>query len=255
MNPVAARATVTGMHPLAFALASGLLLAAPVALGGCFTTGSDTQPDGGDTNPDGGTGSEAGQLPVGDGGPCLVATSVPASQVPGYATVNQQLDACSSTQIGGFVSNCASSGATPGACTAFQTASANTGCVACLFPGNHGGTQNTGGVLLDATGTIIVGVNTPGCIALADPTNGPACAAALEPLFQCEVAACGSADCRTATASVYQTCETMSESGACASEYAASTAKCTREYTDAGAAITACATTAQVLDRICGSGG
>jgi hypothetical protein len=249
------------MPRLAFTLAPRLLVAAlPAAAGvtvaGCFTTGSNTTPDAGEVAPDGGTflPDGAGQLPVGDGGPCLVATSVPGSQVPGYVPVNQRLNACSSTQLTTFVSSCVATTAAPDACNNFQTDTANQACMGCLFPGSHGGTENTGGMLLDSTGTIIVAVNTPGCIALADPGGGPACASALEPLFQCEVAACGSADCRTATASVYQSCETTSEMGACATQYMASQTSCTAEYLDGGAAVTACATTALVLDRICGSG-
>ncbi len=250
------------MHRLAFTLAPRLLVAVlPAAAGltvaGCFTTGSNTTPDAGEVIPDGSTvlPDGAGQLPVGDGGPCLVATSVPMSQVPGYVQVNQQLNACSSTQLTTFVSSCVTTNASPDACNNFQTNASNKGCMGCLFPGTPGSsTENTGGMLVDSTGTIIVAVNTPGCIALADPANGAACANALEPLFQCEVAACGSADCRTAMPSVYQSCETTSEKGACATYDMASQTSCTSEYTDGGAAVTACATTAQVLDRICGSG-
>jgi hypothetical protein len=245
------------MHRLAFALAAGFVLAAPAALGGCFTNGGNTVPDGGTTNPDGGTAlpDGAGLPPPGDGGPCIVATSVPASQVPGYSTVDPQVNACSSAQLSMFVSYCFSASATGSACAGFQTDSSNTGCMSCLFPGSHGGPPvNTGGVLLDSTGTVIVGVNTPGCVALADPTSGPACAAALEPLFQCEVAACGSADCRNASADTYQACETSGEKGACMSQYSASQTACVADYSDGGAALTACASPAQVLDRICGSG-
>ena len=247
------------MHRLAFTLAPRLLVAVlPAATGltvaGCFTTGGNTTPDAGEVVPDGGTvlPDGAGQPPVGDGGPCIVATSV--SQVPGYVTVKEQLGACSSAQLGTFESSCLTA-ATAGACSMFQTDTANKGCMGCLFPGAQGGsTVNTGGMLVDSTGTIIVAVNTPGCIALADPGGGPACASALEPLFQCEVAACGSADCRTASASIFQSCETTSEKGACDTQYMASQTACTAEYSDGGAAVTACATTAQVLDWIRGLG-
>lgn len=262
LNPALDRATVTGMHRLAFTLAPRLLVAvlpaaAALSVAGCFTTGGNTTPDAGGVIPDGGTvlPDGAGQLPVGDGGPCLVATSVPMSQAPGYVSVHQQLNACSSTQLTTFVSACVATTAMPDACNTFQTDTANKGCMGCLFPGTPGSaTENSGGMLVDSTGTIIVAVNTPGCIALADPANGPACASAIEPLFQCEVAACGSADCRTATASIFQSCETTSEKGACDTYYMASQTSCTADYGDGGAAVTACATTAQVLDRICGTG-
>jgi hypothetical protein len=243
------------MHRLASSLALGLVLSLAVPLGGCFTTGSDTGVDAGASDPDGGTTTlpdGAGQPPMGDGGPCLVATSV--SSVPGYVPVKQQLNACSSAQLGTFESSCLTA-ATAGACNSFQTDAANKGCMGCLFPGSPGSpTQNSGGMLVDSTGTVIVAVNTPGCIALVDPGNGAACATALEPLFQCEVAACGSADCRTATPSIFQSCETTSEKGACDTQYTASQTSCMADYGDGGAALTACATTAQVLNRICGTG-
>ncbi len=249
------------MRRLAFTLASSFLAAvlpaaAALTVAGCFTTGSNSIPDAGQDIPDGGTvlPDGAGQPPPGDGGPCIVATSVPASQVPGYSTVTPHVGACSPTQLSTFVSSCfsASSGT---ACAGFQTDSSNTGCMSCLFPGTHGGPPaNTGGVLLDSTGAIIVAVNIPGCVALADPAQGPACAAALEPLFQCEVLACGSADCRNASADTFQACETSAEKGACMSQYSSSQTACTADYSDGGAAVTACATAAQVLDRICGSG-
>ncbi len=189
MNPALDRATVTGMHRLAFTLAPRLLVALlPTAAGltvaGCFTTGGNTTPDAGEVIPDGSTvlPDGAGQLPVGDGGPCLVATSVPMSQVPGYVSVHQQLNACSSTQLTTFVSACVATTAMPGPCNTFQTDTANKGCMGCLFPGTPGSpTENSGGMLVDSTGTIIVAVNTPGCIALANPANGPACASAIEP--------------------------------------------------------------------------
>ncbi len=236
-------------------LASGLACVFALAVAGC-TSGSNPDQNDGGAEPDGGVGTtdSGSQLPVGDGGPCVVLTTVPASAVPSYATVVQQKGACTATQISDFVTSCTSGSASGPNCDAFQTSSGNTGCMACLFPSRDGGaSMNTGGVLLDATGTLIVGGNTPGCIALVDPANGPACAAGLEPLFQCETVACGSADCRTASTSVYQTCLDTSEKGACASQYAASS-PCATEYTDGGAAVGACATDPQILNVICGAG-
>lgn len=228
------------------------------SLTGCSSSssGAAQDDDAGSSGPDGSVAvvDSGPQLPVGDGGPCVILTSVPASSVPAYAAVVQQQGACTTAQIGDFVDACTSGSAMPGPCNDFQTSASNAGCMACLIPSRDGGAStNTGGVLLDVTGTLIVGPNTPGCIALADPTNGPACAAGLEPLFQCETVACGSADCRTSATSVYQQCLATSEKGACASQYAASS-PCASEYTDGGAAVGACATDTQILNVICGAG-
>ena len=194
------------------------------------------------------------QLPVGDGGPCVVLTSVPAADVPAYAAVVAQKDACSAAQISSFLTSCTGSTASGPACNSFQIDTSNGACMACLFPSTDAGaSMNTGGVLLNYAGDQMVGVNTPGCIALADPTNGPACAAGLEPLFQCETQACGSGDCRTATTSIYEACLTSTETGACASQYAAASS-CASEYADGGAAVGACATQTQVLNVMCGAG-
>jgi hypothetical protein len=249
------------MPCLSWSLACASLgLLGSLALAGCTTGNSTGAPDAGEGDsgiePDGsvGTVDSGSQLPVGDGGPCIVATSVPASEIPAYATVVAQPNACSATQISDFVTSCTGSTATPAACNSFQTSAANGACLDCLFPATEAGaTFNTGGVLLDSTGTSIVGVNLPGCIALADPTNGPACAAGLEPLFQCESQACGSADCRTSTTSVYEMCLTSTETAACSSQYAASS-PCAGEYEDGGAAVGACGSDTQVLNVICGAG-
>ena len=258
------------MHRLVFPLTSlapvaAFALLAPLALAttltGCFSTvGPQAVGDDGGMGLDGTTAYDTSIPPtpplMGDGGPCLPATSLPASEVPAYATVVQDVTACTSTQIAAFLAGCIGATSTASACAGFQTASANVGCMACLIPGTDGGPlSNTGGVLLDSTGSFMVGVNTPGCIALADPSAGPACAAVLEPLFQCELAACSSPDCRTADAGTYEGClkTTLTDAGACQTQLAATTA-CDHEYDDGGAAVTACATSTQVLQRICGTG-
>jgi hypothetical protein len=241
------------MHRLAFALASSVLFA---CTSGTNTGLPEAGADGAAYGDDGGiqVADTGPQLPVGDGGPCVVAPSVPAGQIPAYVNVVAQANACSSTQISEFLTACTGTTATPDACNSFQIDSANGGCMACLLPSTDAGAfQNTGGVLLDYSGKQLVGVNTPGCIALADPTNGPACASGLEPLFQCETQACGSADCRTSAASVYEACLMSTETAACTSQYAASS-PCTVEYADGGAAAGACATDTQVLNVICGAG-
>jgi hypothetical protein len=248
------------MHRLAFLFVTpAVALAFPLAgLAGCVNGSTTYPPDAGEdgaTEPDGST-ADTGAPLMGDGGPCLVATSVPADQIPAYATVVQQVGACSAAQISTFVSSCVGSTASPGSCSGFQTASANAMCMGCLFPtGSSGAPTNTGGVLLDYTGKIIVGVNTPGCIALADPSSGPACAAALEPLYQCETQACGSNDCRTSTPSTYQACltSTTADAGVCTSEDNAA-APCTADFEDGGVGLGVCADDTSAINEICGTG-
>jgi hypothetical protein len=239
-------------------------LAVAAAATACFTTGSTTDDEGivddaGILGLDVTTAYDTGSpRPVGDGGPCLPATSLPPSQVPAYAPVVPDVGACTSAQIDAFLAACIGATSTTAACTAFQIATdaGPATCVPCLVrTADAGPPPNNGGVLLDSTGSFMVGVNTPGCIALADPTHGPACAAALEPLFQCELAACSSADCRVADAGAYEGClqSTLADAGACQGELQA-TAACDTEYADGGAAVTTCATAADVLERICGTG-
>jgi hypothetical protein len=173
---------------------------------------------------------------------------VPDAQIPGFNTPDAQPNACTAAEISQFLTACTGGSASPSACSAFQIDGGP--CVGCLLQPN-----NTGGVLLDSTGTVIVGVNTPGCIALADPDGGTACAVGLEPFFQCESQACGSADCRAADAAVYLNCLNESQAGACATQYASSAA-CAAAYSDGGAAVGTgrCSTPELVVDRICGTG-
>jgi hypothetical protein len=144
--------------------------------------------------------------------------------------------------------------ATQTTCGTWVMSPSNATCLNCLAPLNDAGTSNgSGGLLLDYTGTAFLGANTPGCIALADPTNGPACAASLEPLLQCETQACNTAACNMGNATAYDNCISESQMGACATQYASS-ADCAPDYADGGAATTKCATDPDILDVICGSG-
>jgi hypothetical protein len=193
---------------------------------------------------------DGGVLPVSDGGPCAVLSTVPASEEPAYAKVVAQPNACSASQISGFVSSCIGGTASGSGCNAFQVDPSNSACMGCLFPAMA---PNTGGVLLDSSGSNIIGANIPGCIALADPSGGPACAAAYTPLVECEWEACIDPNCRAAPQATYDACLTAAEKGACASLYMAS-GPCSADYADGGVGVTACATPEQVLNRICGTG-
>jgi hypothetical protein len=127
---------------------------------------------------------------------------------------------------------------------------ANAGCIACMYGLIDGGTVSTGGVLFDSMG-VALDFNVPGCIALADPTNGPACAAALEPAIQCVSAACNTPACM-ANPSEVTSCETTAESGACLTEVETEQSACAIDEGDGGVGTTTCSTPTGILTTICG---
>jgi len=115
-----------------------------------------------------------------------------------------------------------------------------------------GNPPSTGALLLDSTGMMIVDVNLPGCIALKDTTNGPACAQALTPDIYCDDAACGGCADNT----TFQTCVGTVEGtgGACAMYGGKVQTSCPNDFGDAGVASTACADVSSIVNVVCGSG-
>src|ERR1700722_10677956 len=99
------------MHRLVFPLTSlapvaAFALLAPLALAttltGCFSTGGpQAVGDDGGMSLDGPAAYDSSAPPtlplMGDGGPCLSAARLPAAEVPAYATVVQEVTACTST--------------------------------------------------------------------------------------------------------------------------------------------------------------
>jgi hypothetical protein len=155
--------------------------------------------------------------------------------------------ACSMAQINGFLAACANG--SPAACNTWIMDAANVTCIGCLDPA----ATNTGALLFDSNDQVF-SLNIGGCIALADPTNGPACAAALDPLLQCQHAACNSAACQAASTTDVQACDTAAQMGACSSGLAAVQGVCGPDLGDGGVATTTCATAAGVIAEICGNG-
>jgi hypothetical protein len=96
--------------------------------------------------------------------------------------------------------------------------------------------------------------NVAGCIALTDTTGGTACAGALQPLEECDDAACN--DCLTTSASEtsIEQCETSAESGACASYVQSVNSLCAADFADGGAGNT-CSDATYIVNRFCGTGG
>jgi len=186
------------------------------------------------------------------GSGCSPTASVPASGISAYVPVVRQANACSASDLSSFLASCRSGTATQAACSSLLLGTAFAGCAGCLFPT----TTNAGALLFDATGKHLVGTNQPGCLALADPTNGPACAAVLEPWEQCTYAACSSAAC-LASQTDYNACTTAADDpgGACYSRLAAAhNAACEADMASGGVLSARCNTDAEVLNAICGTG-
>jgi hypothetical protein len=154
-------------------------------------------------------------------------------------------------QISQYLTACLGPSSTNQTCTAFVNAStSNLTCYQCIAPQADGGAQLATGGFVPVPGTTYVTTNTPGCIAILDPTNGPACAQAYEPLVMCELAACTSGTCPTD-----QTCQPRARAGACSTEFADAQTKCAADLTDGGAGAPCLNyTDTQILNVICGTG-
>jgi hypothetical protein len=138
--------------------------------------------------------------------PASTASYTPATYVPAVA----HQGVCSATQISAFVTACGySMGATQMTCNAWQAANAGDAGNAC--GGCIANPSNNGGLWLDpyykAMNNIFYGQpNYGACIQLLDPTNGTACAKALDADQACNGVACDAA-CMTATdPNGFQTC-------------------------------------------------
>jgi len=176
--------------------------------------------------------------------------------------VQQQLGACTGgatgTQIQGFITNCTGSTGSQALCTTWQqAAAANVTCLGCIIGAGDGTTGTSAGAEVLDYSMMYYFPNTPGCLALTNPSGGAACAAALSPSWQCEQVACGSAACQAATSAEFTACVTAADAtgGACATQSAAVTANCAGPL-DGGAADTTCAESnfAGIINVICGTG-
>jgi hypothetical protein len=239
-------------------LASAALV--PFAGGGCgsSSTGSLSGGSSGGGSGSGGSsgsGSSSGASSSdggGEAGPsCVAPGSVPASDVPPYATVVQSLNACTSAEIAAFIAACDSSTYSAAACDAWQTDPGNATCDACLLPVTDAGASTySGAVLVNAAGNTFIGGNSAGCIALADTSAGPACAADLEPLLQCHAFGCGNCDVQAS----YDDCITSLNTGACM-EYASPVeSSCAMDLADGGAFGADCSNETAIINVICGTG-
>jgi hypothetical protein len=175
---------------------------------------------------------------------------VPSSELLPYAAAQQQLNACTSTQVSDFIAACVPPAGSPSKCQ--QWAPPNTHCAQCLMPTNDAGLgQNTGAMLFDVHGNL-VDYNFGGCIALIDPTSGGlACAQALDDYVQCIDFACEACADQTST----NNCQSAATTGgACSAYNDAYHTPCKTDLAADAGGNTKCSTGTQVIDVICGPG-
>jgi hypothetical protein len=177
-------------------------------------------------------------------------SSVPSSELVPYATVQQQLNACTAMEITAFISACVPPNGNASKCQ--DWAPSNSRCASCVMPKNASGTgQNTGGMLYDVHGNL-VDYNFGGCVALIDPTSGGlSCAEALDAYIQCIDFACESCTDQT-TVTNCQKSATMG--GACSALNDAYHTPCKTDLAVDGGGTTKCDTGAQAINIICGTG-
>lgn len=211
--------------------------------------GSSGGPDDGGNS----SGSSSGAGQTADAAACMPPSNLPNTNFPPYAAVMSMTAACDSMQISGFVSSCVASGATSSGCGSW--ANSNPTCAGCIVQGTDAGVTETGAILFDANGKPVSG-NVPGCVALTDPANGPACATQLEPLMQCVAAACGTCTDQT----TFSSCEHVARGsgGVCASLSSAAAMPCAGDMGSNGVGVTKCGygTTNElqdVINVICGA--
>ncbi len=157
---------------------------------------------------------------------------------PGYTKTVPQPGVCTAAEITAFETACGDA-YTASACDAWLTANiapgdagGGTACGNCIFTPTTVAYQGAAYLACDDT-SCVFDPNYEACVAIVDPTNGPACAAAWDPLQQCSGAQCG--DC--GTAATYGTCsDTVAATGGACSQYASQFATgCATDLGDGGA--------------------
>jgi hypothetical protein len=224
---------------------------------GSSSSGGSNYPSSGSGGSGSGSGSSSnssGAGAGGDGGVCMPAANVPSSSLPPYVAVAPMANSCTSMQISGFLSACVAQGATANNCSMW--ASANSACAGCIVQGTDAGATETGAIIFGAMGSPVSG-NVPGCIALADPNGGPACATQLEPLMQCIAVACPNCGDQTSFAN----CEKAARAsgGVCGSLSSAAQSPCATYLGSSGVGVTKCGygtsnELVDVINVICGTG-
>lgn len=213
----------------------------------------------------GGGDMDGGGTQTGDGAvaapACYAAPAYTAlTAAPGPVKGAQGL--CTADEISTFITACGD-GQTQTSCNDWQNTNiladaGPTTCGACIFPSDSSGNPTNVG----PTYTVVVsstvatfGINYGACISLLDPTNGPACAVALDNSTDCEQESCATCT-TTATA---DSCFTYTDNGACATPVNSVQTACASDQTQGGTCQPGGGKTANpdwtyILNQICGSG-
>jgi hypothetical protein len=199
------------------------------------------------------------------GGTC--PENAPFSMTP-YTKVTGHQGVCTAADVSAFEAACGDS-ATDTTCNAWleanlggQDGAGGTACGNCIIPPTapQSGVQGAAYVTCDASQQDCdFAPNYVGCVQLVDPTHGPACAVAWDPLMQCEGAQCD--DC--ASSSTYTACQASVDEGVCGSYTASVQMACATDFVDGGVAttcepgggVTMNPDWTFIIDLICGGGG
>jgi hypothetical protein len=172
------------------------------ACGGSTNSGSapDASGSSGSGSSSGGSSSgssSSGSSQLDGGNPDATVSCTPASTAsftaPTYTNTTASPGACSATDIGAFVMACGDNGS-DAMCNPWIAANvageggAGTACGNCIVT-----PANNGGAWVDVVAGLNQGglyPNYAGCIQILDPTNGPACGAAMNTYSGCESVAC-----------------------------------------------------------------
>jgi hypothetical protein len=156
--------------------------------------------------------------------------------------------------VNAFLSDCVEGG-TQASCNAWL--GDNPTCSACIAPMTDAGAGENSGALLFDSSSGEADLNVPGCVQLVD--GNTTCAAPLEELTLCELAACDSVACQMADQTDYTSCTTAADNLACASQVMAANTGCGATDSADGGALSVCQgnTTQQIVAliyKICGNG-
>ncbi len=99
--------------------------------------------------------------------------------------------ACTPTTLAAVIDGCFGSAATQATCGAAEGVAANKSCFQCFLADSSSSKWAPILFIADPPNNPAYPYNnSAGCVAAEDPTQGPACQAALDALTQCELAAC-----------------------------------------------------------------
>jgi hypothetical protein len=141
--------------------------------------------------------SSSGSTQLDGGSPDAAASCTPASTAgftaPKYTNASEHQGVCSATDIGAFIAACGDNGM-DSTCNPWIAANvageggAGSACGNCIVtPANSGGAWVDVVAGLNQSGLY---PNYAGCLQILDPTNGPACGAAMNAASACESVAC-----------------------------------------------------------------